>query len=643
MAYNAHLFFKFAQALKIDSKERGIISLGNELNGAQHRYLNEIQAGFERGQHEFIVLKARQLGMSTISLALDLYWVYNHVGLSGALVTHDEASRDAFRTTMQLYRSSLPDEWQREIIDDNRNQLVLENGSRLRLLVAGTTSKARGSSKLGRSGALVSMHATETAYWGDFSGVDALRSSFAQHNPERFMVWESTANGFNGYRDMWMEAQRSQATRAIFISWWAHELYSLSRESDAYRVYWGPKAKLTSEERAIAKAVKKDYDVEIDDMRWAWYRYMAAERITDESQLAQEFPHLPEQAFIATGRAFFRTLTLTAAMRSCKAAGAPKYYRIETGAQFWQTRVIPAREQHSTLSVWREPVEGAWYALGCDPAYGSNPDSDQSVVSVWRVWYNRAEQVAEFSDRQMSTHAIAWVMAYLAGWYGNTTTNLEINGPGQAVLQALKELQRMAGSRWEGDQAEAVKQVVRHMRQYIFRKPDTFNGMLQAWHTKTTEEIKERIMNSLRDYLEREILVVRSAALVSEMQVVVRENGSAPGAGSRDKDDRVVGAALAVMAWHDQMRAQLLAKGVIWDEAKEAKAASGEAAAEQSVGERMVQNYFLRLGILPKDAPPPKPKISAPGRPEWNPAAPKKKSDYAPGVSLKLPEVRGWR
>lgn len=627
--FDPHEFHRFLRALRIDSKERGMISLGDNLNGAQIEFMQRVERAFERDVHEFVVLKIRQTGLSTISNAFDLYWPSKHTGITGSLVTHDDAARDQFRTTLQLYRSGLAEEWQREVLDDNRNQLVFENGSKLLMRVAGTKRKAEGSSKLGRSGALVYAHCTETAYWGDATSIQSLRASFAEHNPRRCFIWESTANGFNHYHDMWEEAKRASSIEAIFIGWWLNEYYSLGPDHPLYARYWGAAGRLTKEEREHARMVKRLYGYDVNPMQVAWYRYMAAEKVTDAAQLAQDYPWHEEMAFIASGSAFFRTLTLTQVIREIKKQGLPTTYRVETGAQFWETRVVAARGAKATLTVWEEPQPGGWYVVGCDPAYASSENAAASAISVWRVWYNRAEQVAEFCDNECGATATAWVLAYLAGWYGNSTTNIEINGPGMAVLQALRDLQRQASSPWEGDRAESVRKVVSCIRHYVFRKPDTFSGMLQAWHTKTTFEVKERMLNAYRDYIERGMIVVRSMELVNEMKAVVREGGSAPAAPAGKNDDRVIAAALACMTWTEQLRAQLLAQGVIW---KPPTVATPTEAAQDSVAERMVQNYFQRIGLTPSDSPPPKRPMHARGREAWNPTRrrPEKPADERP-------------
>ena len=123
-------------------------------------------------------------------------------------------------------------------------------------------------------------------------------------------------------------------------------------------------------------------------------------------------------------------------------------------------------------------------------------------------------------------------------------------------------------------------------------------------------------MNGFRDYFERDMAVIRSRDLVEEMKRVVRDGGAAPGAPAGRNDDRVVSAALALMTWNDQLRVRLLGEGVIWRDIEPKLITDPTSAAE-----RLVQNYFREIGIVPElDGVPPPKKMVAAGRPRWSAA-----------------------
>ena len=78
--FNLKHFYHFCNQLKIETKEQGLRKLDN-LMGSQTYVMNEMAKGLADGCHFFVILKGRQLGITTISLALDLYWHFTHPGL----------------------------------------------------------------------------------------------------------------------------------------------------------------------------------------------------------------------------------------------------------------------------------------------------------------------------------------------------------------------------------------------------------------------------------------------------------------------------------------------------------------------------------------------------------------------------------
>ena len=592
--FNRLEFLRFCNNLRIDTKEKGSVMLGKTFMGSQRRAINEIAAGAEQGKREFVILKARQLGISTMLNALDLYWIGKHRGITGALIVHDEPGREQFRTTLEMYYQSLPNSMKRRVRGTkfgNRNQVVFQHGSRLIYRVAGT--KGKKSSTLGRSAALSYLHATEVAFWGNPDDVDSLVSTLAQENPSRFYTWETTANGFNFFWDMWNGAKDSATKKAIFIGFWANEFYRAPRDSDVFKMYWGKSGKLSKEERTMVKEVKQLYDYQIDEEQIAWYRWYLREKCDgNEIAMWQEMPHTEYAAFVATGSAFFTARKLGDAYQRLLEESAPKYCRFEIGATFSDTQIISSNSQSASLKVWEGPVKGAYYVLGADPAYGSSESADRYAISVWRAYADRLEQVAEYCSTSGSTADFAWVMIYLASWYEPCVWTLEVNGPGQAVLS---ELQNMTRQRSIGplQNRKALEDAMKKISTYLYQRYDSLYRSPSAIHTMTTFQQKERYMGSMKDYFERDFLRVRSRDLLDEMKHMIRENGSAPAADTRSKDDRVIAAALAIIAWNDQLRSRL----IVLNETHAHVESRGAIEMPTEVGSRLVADMFRKIGF----------------------------------------------
>lgn len=594
MSFDRAHFDEFCHSLLINSKEEGVIPLGQRLLGTQRRWLDEVQKGLEEDIHDFTTLKCRQIGISTISLAFDLYWPFDITGMTGAIVVHDEPARDSFRATLDMYYEGLPRSWKIDIVQHNRNQLVLSNGSGLQYKVAGVKETSK--KALGRSSALAFLHATEVAFWGDPNQIVAIKGSLAEKNPNRFFHWETTANSFNHFYDMWEEAKKAVTQRAIFISWWANEYYRVPRGGRVWEMYWGRRGKPTKEEREWIRTVKKLYGVEIDDEQMAWFRWMHAEKLTEQSALFAEFPPTEEHAFQATGSQFFSALKLGETFKQIRREPAPKMYLFKFGKEFYETELIETKKRdEAQLLVWEEPVKGAFYTTGGDPAYGWSEHSNGFVVQVNRAYANRLEQVAEFRAENITTYAFAWVIVYLCGAYEPSILNLELNGPGEAVLNEIQNLKKTANLKHVSIRP-GMFNVVGKIQHFLYRRLDQIGGMPTAIHTLSNERLKDSMFSTYRDYYERDICILHSRELLSEMRAVRRPaDGGAPAAESGN-DDRVVGQVLACRAWNDQLRTRLIAQNVTWAPPQEGEQEPKIIVADSVLG-RSLRNYLIDIGV----------------------------------------------
>ena len=581
MNFDLKKFYKFCSELKIETKEEGLKKMGNLL-GTQTYVMEEIQKGLDNDIHFFVILKGRQLGITTISLALDLYWQFTHPGWQGTLVADTEENRDMFRSTLAMYMDGLPKEYKIPLVAHNRNQMVLKNRSRLFYQIAGNKSR------LGQGKAITYLHGTETASWGNEEGLASLIASLAEKNAERLYMFESTAQGFNMFHDMYKTAKRAKTQRAIFCGWWRNEYYSVPADSNIYKVYWD--GKLTGEEKEWHKDIKKLYGFEINSRQMAWWRWKMAEGIKDDALMYQEFLPTEDYAFVMTGSSFFSHTRCTEAAKKSKTTDCD-YYRYAFGQLFQDTEVLKSTERLGTLKVWEEPIDSAYYVIGADPAYGSSDWADRFCIQVYRCYADGLDQVAEFATSELNTYQFAWVIAHLAGAYKNSTLNLEVNGPGQAVINELRNLKRLATS-MGGATGRDLMDVLGSMTNYIWRRNDTLGGLSNSIGYLTTANSKERMLQYMKDYFERGMMGILSMDTLEEMKGIVREGGFL-GAPGRGKDDRVIASALAAVAYAEQIQPRLIAHKLSRHVSEAQEAYSPE---QIAVG-RNVSDYLKRLGL----------------------------------------------
>ena len=468
-------FNRFCSNLKIDSKEFGTIPL--RLLGTQIYAIDQIEAGLKEDIHDFYFLKARQLGISTVFWALDLYWLFKHPGLRGTLVTHDDDTREDCRANITGYLESLPIPLKIPARAHNRNMLDLRNRSRLSYQVAGTKKNT----KLGRGKGLNFCHGTEISSYGDEDAFSSLLDSLAETNANRLFLWESTALGFNLWYDLYIEAQKSVTQRAVFIGWWRNELYRVNQDSDIFKVYGhdGP----TPSEFEWIDSVKRIYDFQITQEQLAWARWKLFEKHRGNEQMFyQEFPPLENYAWQMTGSKFFSGGKLTDTKMMLEKEKPPaKYYRYTIGGTFELTSIGTAPQFQSQLTVWEEPDPLGVYVVACDPAFGASEKSDRSCIQVIKCFADGAEQVAEFCTVEVPTYALAWIIGHLAGGYRDAMVILEINGPGRNVWDEFLRIQQTGGYTTSAQVNAGLMDVVSNVRNYLYHRSDSLAGNF-AYH-----------------------------------------------------------------------------------------------------------------------------------------------------------------
>lgn len=588
------LFDKFIASMTIDSKETGVGPLVPY--ESQRIFLKELASGLEDGVRSFTVLKARQLGISTIMLAIDLFWLSVFPGTQGALVTDDEGNRENFRNILERYMAGLPKGFRIRITKHNREMLTLSNGSVLYYIVAGT--KKKGAMGVGRG--LNFVHATEVSRYGDPEAWASFVASFAEQNENRLYVYESTARGYNLFHDIWTDAKQAVDQKPIFIGWWAKEIYRVKRGSKIYQsvIHTDSSGAViyTPDEKDLIQRVKEMYSAEVDDEQVAWYRHETKKLGSDAGYIAQEHPWWEGQAFMMSGRMFFPNKQLTASMESAYKKGF-KGYRYSMTEDFIQTKIEPVKSSKmAQLRIWEEPDSDGVYALGCDPAYGSsierNDWNDRFSIQVLRCYADRVIQVAEYADDNLAPHQFAWVMAHLAGYYRNVRVVLEINGPGVPVYQELKHLRQslQKGAQAERARERGIDKIFDNWSWYLYHRQDSL-GSGFFMHMKTTGETKNQIMSRMKDMLMLNVLDIRSVPLVNEMERVVQD-GTWIGAEGRGKDDRTLAFALALRAYDDWLRAPLIEEDRTYESEQKRLARRDEVGKGVTYGRYVMEDFF---------------------------------------------------
>ena len=600
------VFEEFIKDIRISSKE----SVSEDERGSplvlwesQRRFLKHVADGLDDDIRIFNCLKSRQLGVTTISLAIDVLWLAMHPNLIGCLVADTEKNINANRSLIEKYVASFPDGYFGEsfrVTKSNRSFIEFSNKSRLNLLVAGT--KKKGVSWAEGVGYAFA-HLTETSKYGDPDALASLEESFAQTNPNRLFIYESTANGTNHWMRRWQAGQKDLFTqKSFFLGWWSSDVNVIPRNDARFAQYGGFAA--SGEEREKVAAVARMYGHKITPEQLAWIRWKTEAGGSDNDLLDQNQPWTERDAFVESGYSFFQTRQVGNEIKAITEGGEEygfQAYRYEIDGGFFSMKLEriedPEQFERIELKVWEEPVPNGKYAIGFDPAWGRNDHKDRSVIEVYRCYADKVVQVAEYATADVELKHAAWCLAHLAGSYKDCVVIPEITGPGRALFMEWDHLKQMMQAEVYRDSVQNKhvnwEAAFENARWYLYSRPDSM-GKGFAMGFETSWRTKAELMHQMRGEFVTKGMIVRSIPLLNEMlNVIVDEGGSigAPESSSADmKDDRVFATALAIRAWINWIRPSMLSNGETYKRVQEEE--SGEVTPLNKSLNNIVFNFF---------------------------------------------------
>ena len=276
--------------VKIRDKNSKIIPL--KFNEPQIKYYNVVKHLKEQNKPvRIVILKARQLGFSTATEGIFFKETVTKSNISTVIVAHtEEATNNLFEMNKLMYEQ-LPDVLKPEQKKSNAKELVFdkENGTGLKSKIKCFTAGGKG---IGRSNTINKLHISEYAFWtGDKKKTLIGLLQAVPNTPDTSVVIESTANGYDEFKELWDDAKAGKNDfYPLFIGW--NELQEYQMEYTGF--------KLTTEEKELQKL----YNLSLEQL--SWRRWCIANNCGgDIEQFKQEYPINAEEAFISTGTCYF--------------------------------------------------------------------------------------------------------------------------------------------------------------------------------------------------------------------------------------------------------------------------------------------------------------------------------------------------
>jgi hypothetical protein len=373
--------------LKIRVKKGGVHAF--KLNRAQRAYSRKA------GKHN-IVLKARQVGITTYIAARFFIQTITRPGTLSVQVAHSEESAQAIFNIVHRFWENLPNSRL------HRGALIKSRSNVRQIVFPRLDSEYRvetADDNAGRGMTIHNLHCSEVSRWAR-GGEDTLASLRAAVVPEGEIVLESTPNGAAGlFYEEWDKAEERGYIKHFF-PWW----YESSYKEDLKKKKLGA---LTDEEKELVK----QHGLRDEQIAWRRTRW----RIM-RGQGAQEYAEDPVSCFLASGECVFE---LESILKAAAEAGPV----VETS-------------DNGRLQVWFPEHKQRQYIIGVDTA-GGGTEGDYACAQV--IVRESGLQCAELHGH-FPPFELARRLEKLGRRYGNALIAVERNNHGFGVLAHLKDM-----------------------------------------------------------------------------------------------------------------------------------------------------------------------------------------------------------
>lgn len=491
--------------VKIRNKNSKIISL--KLNEPQLKYYNTIKELKKTGKPvRIIILKARQMGFSTVTEAIFFKETVTKPNVNTAIVAHKEDSTTNLFNMSKLMYDELPEPMKPEKKKSNAKELVFDksDGTGLKSKIKCFTAGGKG---VGRSDTINNLHLSELAFWqGDKKATLTGLLQAVPNTPDTMIAIESTANGFEYFKELWDDAVVGKNDFVpIFIGWNELQEYKMT--------YTG--FELTKEE----KELQKTYGLTLEQLTWR--RWCIANNCgNDIDQFKQEYPINPEEAFISTGKCYFDKQNIINRIQEVKDIKPAKqgYFSYKyNGLKILEYEWIEDKE--GAIKIYEDVKKGYPYVLSGDTA------GEGSDYFTGHVLNNtNGKQVAvikqEFDEIEYTRQ-----MYCLGKYYNNALIGIEAN----YTTYPIQELERL-----------------QYPKQYVREKEDTYTKKHdKAYGFKTTSITRPLILGELQTIMKELIeLIVDVDTLKEGLTFIKNEKGRAE-AQQGYHDDLIMGLAIA--------------------------------------------------------------------------------------------------
>ena len=499
--------------LKIKTKSGTVVPF--RLNDAQRKLYAVAKRQQDAGKPvRLIILKARQLGFSTLTEGLIFHACATRKNVNALIVAHrEDATANLFRMS-KLFYDELPAPVKPMLRASNAQELVFENPSKLRSereARPGLRSRIRcataGGRGIGRSDTLQCVHLSEYAFWPD--GADGKASTLAgilqavPSLPGTMVVIESTANGFEDFKERWDAAVAGENDfEPVFFAWFENPDYSMPVV---------PGTEWTPEERDLKAAYQ------LTDEQLQWRRWCIANNCGGSLDMfRQEYPASPGEAFLHSGTGVFDNEQIVLRLeRLPEPAGRGEF----TDGEWTESET-------GAITLYELPEDGVPYVLGGDTA-GEGSDYFTAIV----IDNVSGRIVAKLRQKYSEPEYVRQIYA-LGRFYNDALVAIETNFSTYPVMK-LQEME--------------------YPNQYSREREDTYTRqMRKSYGFRTDRQSRPRAIANLVEVFSSHPEWFTDRELLEEMLTFCYNEDHRPEAIAGKHDDLVMGAAITYAVRHQQ-------------------------------------------------------------------------------------------
>lgn len=476
-----------------------------------------------------IVLKARQEGVSTNEQGRMLFNTTTKKNRTGLITAHEApATAKIFDKARYMY-NNLPEDVKPISRASNARELIFDTptGSKEPGINSKISIQVAGDVGIGRGDTIYYAHLSEFAFWPSPEGKEPKKqlAGILQAVPKTSdteVVIESTANGYNDFKDLWDDAMQGRNEWVpLFFAWWHMKEYQMPCTDAEYRKTIDG---LNQKIREYVEHIKLTYGLSKEQIKWYIWT-LKNDCNSDWNMMKQENPTSPEEAFISTGNPVFdneKVQLRIEQLRLLYDKSAPKKGRFyfewedpETQNKIKDSSIKWISDPHGIITLYEEPVKGVPYVIGGDTK-GEGRDKYAGTV----INNTTGNRCATLWQQSTNSKPYTWQMYCLGKHYNNALIGIEMN----FNTAPIEELQRL-----------------KYPRQYVRRKYDDFKKKTEdkfGW--KTDGNTRPLIIDKEIDLIENNIDLFNDIDMLNECLTFIHDKDGRPDAMSGKHDDILI-------------------------------------------------------------------------------------------------------